>query len=97
MKIAVIGDYESTEYGDLLALTRLYYPDETILDLSRHHLESWTEDRNARAMDIETADLVLLSRNFRENHDCMIDLTNAHKYHKEILIENQGGFMPVKN
>ena len=53
MKVAVIGDYESPEYKELLQRVKILKPEEEVLDLSRHQKSSWNKMLESRFSDIK--------------------------------------------
>ena len=60
MKVAVIGDYESTEYKELLKFVTLNMPEEKIIDLSRHQSKKWERLIEKRLQDITDAHQVVV-------------------------------------
>jgi len=94
MRIAVIGDYESPEYKELLQLVKIIFPEEVVLDLSRYQNGDWKKRSNARYVDIESAHQVMISNDWVDHFDAKSDITNAQKLSKEIFIEFNGRFLP---
>jgi len=87
MKVAVIGDYESTEYKELLKFVTLNMPEEKIIDLSRHQSKKWERLIEKRLQDITDAHQVVVCEQWREDRliDVKVDLGNALELNKDIL------------
>lgn len=96
MDIAVIGDYDSPEYRDLLMKVKIMQPDENIIDLSRHKGGDWSKLLNARFTDIGNAHRVIICSNWRNLFDAKRDITHAQSLHKECFIECDGKFLPLE-
>jgi len=94
MRIAVIGDYESPGYKDLLQLVKIIFPEEDVIDLSRHQSGEWKKRSIARYLDIESAHRVMIGNDWSDHFDTKSDITNAQKLSKEIFIEFNGRFLP---
>jgi|SRR5665647_94584 len=94
MIIAVIGDYESPKYQELLQCVKIYKPEEHVLDLSRHQSVNWKKMLDARFADIETAHQVVISNDWDNNIDTKRDITQAQFLHKETFIYRDGQFLP---
>jgi len=96
MNVAVIGDYESPEYRDLLMKVKIMQPEEQIFDLSRHKTGDWSKLLNARFADIGNAHRVIISSDWRNHFDAKRDITHAQSLHKECFIECDGKFLPLE-
>lgn len=94
MNIAVIGDYQSPQYNNLLQKIRMARPEEQILDLSSHQTGSWKKMCNARFEDIFRSHQVIIGNGWRTNIDARRDITYAQELKKECLIEIDGTFRP---
>jgi len=94
MKIAVIGDYQSPEYTELLQRVRIIKSDEEVLDLSRHQKSSWNKMKESRFADIKNAHQVVISDNWHDHLDAKRDITHAQSLNKECFIEHGGQFLP---
>ena len=92
MNIAVIGDYGSPQYHDLLMKVKIMQPDEHILDLSRHKNGDWSKLLHARFTDISNAHQVIICSDWHNHFDAKRDITHAQSLHKEIFIESDGKF-----
>ena len=99
MRIAVIGDYESREYRNLILTLKAYKePDDYVLDLSRHKEGSWTDMRDARWLDIDSAHQVILSDDCKNRKlDVMVDIDKALKLGKELVFFHDGETTPSKD
>ena len=87
MIVAVIGDYESPEYKELLQFVGQTMAEETILDLSRHQSKRWEKLIEKRKQDIADAHKVVVCERWREDKliDVKVDLGNALTLNKDIL------------
>ncbi len=94
MKIAVIGDYESPEYKELLQRVKILKPDEQVLDLSRHQKSSWSKMLESRFADIRNAQQVVISDDWESHFDAKRDITQAQSLNKECFIDQGGRFLP---
>jgi hypothetical protein len=94
MNIAVIGDYTSPKYKDLLQLVKCHKPEETLFDLSRHQTGTWVQLMNKRFADISNSHMVLIGQGWKTNFDMKRDITQAQALHKECLVESDGKFIP---
>jgi hypothetical protein len=97
MNVAVIGDYESQEYGILLEKVRISFPEERVIDLSRHKSNNWKKRDDDRIADIKDAHLVIICREWYDHIDVRHDISEAQKLKKEIAMEYNGGFIPFVN
>ncbi|MEI7503357.1 MAG: hypothetical protein WCJ61_08725, partial [Paludibacter sp.] len=77
MNIAVIGDYESSNYQEFLKKIKIVKPEETILDLSRHPGHNWGKKLQARFEDISASHLVIIHPDYENNIDPRRDVTYA--------------------
>lgn len=93
MIIAVIGDYESPEYKDLVQRVKISQPEEHVLDLGRHKSFNWKKLLDARFADIETAHQVIICSDWRNHFDAKRDITQAQLLNKEIFIDRDGQFL----
>lgn len=90
MRIAVIGDYESPDYKDLLLKVKVIMPDEYILDLSRHK-GTYMEMRDARWADIDSAHHVAVCEHWMEKKsDVRRDIDKAKNSDKSMLFFQDG-------
>jgi hypothetical protein len=94
MKIAVIGEYESPAYKDLLLRVKIIKPEEEVLDLSRHHNSCWSKMLESRFGDIRNAHLVVISVDWHNHFDAKRDITYAQSLNKECFIDFHGQFLP---
>ncbi len=94
MKIAVIGDYASPGYKDLLLKVKIAFPEEEVMDLSRHDQTVWAKQLNARFTDISAASLVIIGKDWTRSFDAKRDITHAQSLHKDCLIEREEAFRP---
>jgi hypothetical protein len=94
MIIAVVGDYTSPDYKDLLLRVKIAFPEEKVLDLSRHEQRNDQLRKRARSTDIEDSHHVILGNNWRGSFDARNDINCAHQNHKEIFVEMDGAFRP---
>jgi hypothetical protein len=94
MRIAVIGDYESPEYQDLLMRVQIVFPGETVLDLSRHGSVFWKKSKDERLKDIELAQIIIICADWDRLTDAKIDITRAQSLRKECFIDITGKFLP---
>ncbi len=94
MKIAVIGDYESRAYKDLLQRVKIIKPEEDVIDLSRHQNGSWSKMMESRFGDIRSALLVVISDDWHNHLDAKRDITYAQSLNKECFINHHGQFLP---
>jgi hypothetical protein len=95
MIIAVIGDYESPKYKDLLLKIKVLQPEETIIDLSRHRNGDWGKLKHARFTDISNADTVVAGSDWQDHFESRHDIHHAQSLHKDLLIECDGKFFPL--
>lgn len=94
MKVAVIGDYESPAYKELLQRVRILMPDEEVLDLSRHQKTSWNRRLENRFADIKNALQVIISDDWDDHFDAKRDITHAQSLKKDCFIDRNGQFLP---
>lgn len=94
MNIAVIGDYGSPEYRDLLIKVAIMQPEEKIFDLSVHNKGTWKEMLQARLVDIGNAHMVIICDDWHSHFDAKRDITHAQSLRKELFIECDGKFIP---
>lgn len=92
MIIAVIGDYDIQQYQDLLQRVRTAYPEDQVLDLSRHN-KSWKKNLEARFEDICIAHLVIIGFGWRYKIDAKRDVTHAQYLGRECFIDREGRFL----
>jgi len=95
MKISVIANYESVSFRVLLERVRCFFPEEDVLDLSRHQGNDWKKIDQNRIIDISGSSLVIVCQDWKNHIDVVHDLTEAQKRGKDILIEVDGGFVPL--
>jgi hypothetical protein len=96
MNIAVIGDYKSPKYLDLLMKVKIMQPDEQVFDLSRHKDGDWSKLLSERFSDISNAHRVFISSDWCNHFDAKRDITYAQSLHKECFIECDGKFLPLE-
>jgi hypothetical protein len=94
MRIAVIGDYQSPEYKELLKRIKILKPDEQVLDLSGHQKSSRTKMPEARLVDIKNAHQIVISGDWDNHPDAKSDITHAQSLGKECFIDRDGQFLP---
>lgn len=94
MIIAVIGDYSSPKYKELLLRIKMAKPFETILDLSRHQKRSLNKIPEARFADIANSHQVVIGDHWKGSIDTHSDIAHAQNLHKECFIEHEGQFLP---
>ena len=98
-RIAVIGDYKSPKYKDLLTLVKSLQPDEFVIDMSRHSKDktgSWKKEVDARYNDIDSAHLVVVAADWNDHLDAKVDLHQAQHLHKELMLECNGQIIPFR-
>lgn len=93
MKVAVIGDYQSPEYKELLQRVKILKPEEEVLDLSRHQKSSWSKMLEARFADINSSYQVIISDDWDSHFDTKRDITHAQSLGKECFIDRGGQFL----
>lgn len=97
MRIAVIGDYKSPGYIDLLMKVTIFIEDVFVLDLSKHNTGSWTDMRDARWADIESAHQVIVCNDWLDqNIDVKVDIQKARCLGKELLVFYDGYLIPLQ-
>ena len=94
MNIALLADYDSAEYQLLYDKVKNLFPEETVLDLSRHRGSDWKKRDQARVRDIEDAHLVFVCNDWQINTDIRHDLREAQCRKKDIVIEYERGYVP---
>lgn len=94
MIIAVIGDYGSQEYSELVGRIRMVKPEEIVIDLSKHNSGSWIKDMRSRFRDIGNSHQLVISRHWQDYLEAKRDITHALSLHKECFIERDGQFLP---
>lgn len=94
MDIAVIGNYKSKKYQELLKMVRNLKPDDRVIDLSRHQSTAWGKQLHDRYTDIGNAHIVIISEDWRDHFETRNDLTHAQKLHKELYLEYEQRFIP---
>lgn len=93
MRIAVIGDYESSNYQDLLQRVKIIFPGESVLDLSRF-TGDWKKRADARLEAISSSYEVIICADWIYLTDVKIDITRAQSLKKECYIDVDGKFLP---
>jgi hypothetical protein len=96
MRIAVVGDYTSPKYQDLLLRVKIAFPEEEVLDLSRHEQRNDETRKKARFSDIEEAHHIIISNDWQWSIDARNDITKAHQFHKDLFVEMDGAFRPYR-
>ena len=94
MKIAVIGDYESSTYKDIVQRVKILNPEEDVLDLSKHKTGGWKKMLESRFKDIGNAQQIAISHDWHNHLDAKRDITHAQSLNKECFIERDGQFRP---
>ena len=94
MKIAVIGDYESQEYKQLLERVKILKCEEDVIDLSRHLRLVWHKKNEARFADIKNAHQIVICGDWDNYIDAKRDITYAQTLNKECFVEYGGQFLP---
>lgn len=92
MRIAVIGDYESSQYADMLQRVKIIFPGENVLNLSCF-TGDWKKKADARLEAIFSSHLVIICADWDRFTDAKIDITRAQKFNKECLINIDGRFL----
>ena len=95
MNISVIGNYESESFRVLLERVRCFFPDDAILDLSRHKGNDWKKMDQNRISDISNSSMVVVCQNWKDHADVIHDLSEAQKHKKDIFIEYEDRFVPL--
>ena len=95
MNISVIANYESESFRVLLERVRCFFPDEDVLDLSRHKGNDWKKMDQNRISDISTSNLVIVCQNWKDHADVIHDLSEAQKHKKDIFIEYEDRFVQL--
>jgi len=93
MIIAVIGEYDSPNYQELLQRVKIAKPEEHVLDLSRHQSVNWKKMLDGRFADIGIAHQVVICSDWRIHFDAKRDITQAQLLNKEIFIDREGQFL----
>ena len=94
MIIAVIGDYESPTYKDMVQRVQILNPEEEVFDLSRHKTGGWKKMLESRFTDIRSAHRIAISYDWHNHLDAKRDITHAQLLNKECFIEREGQFRP---
>ena len=92
MNIAVIGDYDILQYKDLVQRVKIAYPEDDVLDMSRHK-GTWKKNLEARFEDICSAHLVIIGFGWRYKIDAKRDVTHAQYIGRECFIDREGKFL----
>lgn len=79
MNIAVIGDYESPQYQELLQIVKIAFPDDNILDLSTHQKGDYKAREKARQNLIKGAFMFIYDHKWEESTEIRQDITYAQK------------------
>ena len=95
MNIAVLANYKSLDYQILLLKVKSLFPEDLVLDLSRHTGNDWKKSDQNRISDISNSSLVIVCQNWQAHVDVIHDLTEAQKRKKDIYIEFDGRFVPL--
>ncbi len=95
MNIAVLANYKSLDYQILLDKVKSLFPEDFVLDLSRHEGNDWKKSDQSRIRDISDSSLVIVCQNWQAYVDVIHDLTEAQKGKKDIFIEYEGRFVPL--
>ncbi len=93
MRIAVIGDYESEKYHELLQRVQIIFQGEYVLDLSRY-TGDWKKKADARLEAISSAHEVIICSDWMYYTDAKVDITRAQSLKKECFIDIEGKFLP---
>ena len=93
MKLAVIGDYESPSYQELLERVKIIFQGETIIDLSACK-GSWKQKSDDRIDLIGLSHRVIICKEWDVLTDVKKDITAAQALGKECLIDIGGQFLP---
>ena len=94
MNIALLADYESDDYQLLYEKVKNIFPEENVLNLSRHRGNDWKKKDQARVTDIEDAHLVFVCSEWALHTDVRHDLWEAQCRKKDIVIEYERGYVP---
>ena len=95
MNISVIANYQSYGFRILLEKVKCFFPDEVVLDLSRHTGDDWKKTDQNRIIDILNSGLVIVCQDWKDHIDVIHDLTVAQKGKIDVLIEFDGRFVPL--
>lgn len=95
MNIAVLANYKSLDYQILLLKVKSLFPEDLVLDLSRHTGNDWKKSDLNRISDISNSSLVIVCQNWQAHVDVIHDLTEAQRGKKDIFIEFEGRFVPL--
>jgi len=79
MNIAVIGDYASPQYHDLLQIVKVAFPEDKILDLSVHQAGDYKTREKARQKDIKSAFVYVFDQKWEESTEIRQDITYAQQ------------------
>ena len=93
MKLAVIGDYESPSYLELLERVKIIFQGETVLDLSAFP-GSWKQKSDARIDTIGRSHMVIISQDWSVLTDAKKDITCAQALKIECYVDVDGKFLP---
>ena len=90
MRIAVIGDYNSPQYQTLRQIVRVYFPGDTIIDLSVHQSADYKKREKARHVEIKTSHIFVFDSMWDESVEIRQDITYAQQEGKDGYLYKAG-------
>jgi len=96
MRVAVIGDYETPGYKELLQSVSFVMAEDEVLDLSRHESTDHKERQTARWDDIENSRMVIVDSRWKEySFDARWDINRALHLNKNFSFHHNGVIRPL--
>lgn len=92
MNIAVIGDYASLQYKDLLQIVKMNFPEDTILDLSIHKTGDYKTREKARQKEIKSAFMFVFDYKWENSTEIRQDITYAQQAGLDGYLYSAGQF-----
>ena len=102
MKVAVIGSFLSKDYPKQLALVKLRYPEEEVLDCGRYHDVKYDKCIKKMFRDLEEAHVVVCTTvDFKSDHaiECRLALKQSLEVlNKDVLqLDSEGRIVPFNS
>ena len=94
MNIAVIGDYESPQYKDLLRIVGMHFPEDRILDLSKHNTGDYKTRELARQKVIKSAFMFVYDYKWEDSTEIRQDITYSQQAGLDGYLYRNGQFIP---